>query len=282
MNPSQIHLALTHAPIILSVAGFVILLVSFITKNLVVRKTALYIILFAGIISIPVYFSGEGTEELIEDLPGISHDRIEEHEEIAKIAFIAMLATGIAALISLALFNKRSEKTLSILTLVLALATSVIMAQTSHLGGQISHSEIRNEGTINTSEEESDHSLHQNEQPATSAEGVMDQSSALKLNNGAKWKTDVPTRENINTMKSLVMNVDTKDPATLQQLSTDLEAQTTKLISECRMKGPDHDALHVWLEDFQKDFKTFKASDQKQNHLASLKLDMQEFDRYFE
>lgn len=282
MNPSQIHLALTHAPIILSIAGFVILLVSFITRNLVVRKTALYIILFAGIISIPVYFSGEGTEELIEDLPGISENRIEEHEELAKIAFIAMLATGITALLGLFFFNKKSEKALSIITLVLALGTSVIMAQTAHLGGQISHSEIRNEGTINTKEIESDHSLHQSEQPATAAEDETNQASALKLNNGSKWKTDAPTRENINAMKSLVMNVDSKDPSTFQQLSTDLEAQTNKLIRECRMKGPDHDALHVWLQDFQQDFKTFKTSDQKQMHLAALKLDMQDFDKYFE
>lgn len=282
MNPSQIHLALTHAPIILSIAGFVILLVSFFTKNLVVRKTALYIILFAGIISIPVYFSGEGTEELIEDLPGISHDRIEEHEELAKFAFIAMLATGISALLGLLLFNKKSEKAISVLTLVLALGTSVIMAQTAHLGGQISHSEIRNDGTINTKEGEEDHSLHQNEQPATAAEGVMSQASTLKLNNGAKWRTDAPTRANIDQMKSLVMNVDTKDPSTLQRLSIELEAQTNKLINECRMKGPDHDALHVWLEDFLKDFKNYQEADQKQHHLAALKLDMQEFDRFFE
>jgi hypothetical protein len=69
MNQAQIHLALTHMPVILSLTGLVTLVVSLIMKNTVVIKTSFYIFLAAGLLSIPVYFTGEGAEEMVEHLP---------------------------------------------------------------------------------------------------------------------------------------------------------------------------------------------------------------------
>ena len=43
MNQAQIHLALTHMPVILSMTGLVILIISLIMKNTVVIKTSFYI-----------------------------------------------------------------------------------------------------------------------------------------------------------------------------------------------------------------------------------------------
>ena len=70
MNQAQIHLALTHMPVILSMTGLVILIISLIMKNTVVIKTSFYIFLIAGLFTIPVYFTGEGAEEMVEHLPG--------------------------------------------------------------------------------------------------------------------------------------------------------------------------------------------------------------------
>ena len=69
MNASQIHLALTHVPVILSFVGLVILVISFFKKNETTTRIAFYILLAAGLFAIPVYATGEGTEEVVEKLP---------------------------------------------------------------------------------------------------------------------------------------------------------------------------------------------------------------------
>jgi len=72
MNATQVHLAMTHLPVILSLVGMLALLISFFKTNLSLRKTALYILLIAGLTALPVFFTGEGAEETVENLPGVS------------------------------------------------------------------------------------------------------------------------------------------------------------------------------------------------------------------
>jgi uncharacterized membrane protein len=144
MNTSQIHLALTHLPVVLSLVGMIMLIVSLVRKNPVLSKTSFYLLFFAGLAALPVFFSGEGAEETVEHLPGVSESLIEEHEDFAKIALFAILATALIAFIGLL----RSSigvlaKPIRLMTLMLALASSVLLAQTAHLGGQIRHTEIR-------------------------------------------------------------------------------------------------------------------------------------------
>ena len=143
MNASQIHLALTHLPVVLSIAGSIMLIISLIRKNSIAINVSLYVLVAAGIFSLPVFFTGEGAEEIVEDLPGVSQSLIERHEEIAKYGFAFIIAAALSALV--ALFNVRffATRSMRILTLVLSLTSAVAMAQTAHLGGQIRHSEIR-------------------------------------------------------------------------------------------------------------------------------------------
>ena len=54
MNSTQIHLALTHVPVILSLIGLIILVVGLLKKNSILTKTALYIFLAAGVFVVPV------------------------------------------------------------------------------------------------------------------------------------------------------------------------------------------------------------------------------------
>ncbi len=86
MNSVQMHLALTHVPVILSLFGLIMLAVAFCIKNTTITRTSYILILIAGIAAIPVYFTGEGAEEAIENLPGVSEAIIERHEEVAKLA----------------------------------------------------------------------------------------------------------------------------------------------------------------------------------------------------
>ena len=75
-------------------------------------------------------------------------------------------------------------------------------------------------------------------------------SDSVNLNQGNKWRSDAVTNENISSFQHIVEQVkQIKDPG-LQEYNdagTKMQKQLDKLISECRMKGPDHEALHKWL-----------------------------------
>ena len=144
MNSVQMHLALTHVPVILSFVGLIMLIVAFFIRNKILTKTSYILLLGAGVTALPVFFSGEGTEEAIENLPGVSDALIEKHEEVAKLAMISISVAGLLALAALVLFRRQGTvRVFKVSVLLLAIASGGLMAQTAHLGGQIRHTEIR-------------------------------------------------------------------------------------------------------------------------------------------
>ena len=154
MNASQIHLALNHVPLFFSIIGGCVLIYGFIRKNESIKILSLYFMIAAALFTIPVYLTGEGTEEIVEKLPGVSEGMIEEHEEMAKIGLIIIIFTGVSALGALLLKKKESLlRPALMLCVVLSFASFGVMAQTAHLGGQIRHSELRNDTTISTESE---------------------------------------------------------------------------------------------------------------------------------
>lgn len=145
MNAAQIHLALNHAPLLLSIIGGGILILGMIQKNETFKTLSLYMLVAAALFTIPVFLTGEGTEELVEHLPGVTENMIEKHEDMAKIAMIVIAISGVTALAGIFLRKKASmAKAVFALCLLLSLASFGTMAQTAHLGGLIRHSEIQN------------------------------------------------------------------------------------------------------------------------------------------
>ena len=58
-----------------------------------------------------------------------------------------------------------------------------------------------------------------------------------------------------------------------------------KLITECKMKGADHDALHHWLEPVIEKTKELKSVDTEEKGaiiLSNINHDLDLFDQYFE
>jgi hypothetical protein len=74
--------------------------VALLLKKEQVQKAALWIIFCCCLLAMPAFFSGEGAEELIEELPGVSHELIHEHEEKAEVFIWLCAATGLLALFS--------------------------------------------------------------------------------------------------------------------------------------------------------------------------------------
>jgi hypothetical protein len=55
MNSVQMHLALTHVPVILSLVGLSMLIVALFTKNATVIKTAYIMLIVAGVARRPCF-----------------------------------------------------------------------------------------------------------------------------------------------------------------------------------------------------------------------------------
>ena len=106
-------------------------------------------------------------------------------------------------------------------------------------------------------------------------------SGALRLNNGSKWKTDEATRKNVAELVKIVNDRNNWGEANKAQLTKHLQNRIDTLVQECKMKGPDHDALHVWLEQVLHDLKA-KNDEKYQGWHSALKRDIEDFYNYFD
>jgi hypothetical protein len=89
------------------------------------------------------YLSGEGAEEAVEDLAGVSHELIEGHEDAAQIAFVLVELLGAASLVHLLLARRRGRPGLAVGLLVMSLVTTLLLIRAASLGGEIRHTELR-------------------------------------------------------------------------------------------------------------------------------------------
>ncbi|MBI3138696.1 MAG: hypothetical protein HYZ15_08940 [Sphingobacteriales bacterium] len=145
MNAAQIHLALNHAPLFLSVIGGGLLVLGMIKKNELLKTLSLYMLVAAAVFTAPVFLTGEGTEELVEKAAGVTDSAIESHEEMAKISLVVIILTGVMALTGLFTRKKEALSRIVLMAVVLlSLASFGSMAQTAHLGGLIRHTELQN------------------------------------------------------------------------------------------------------------------------------------------
>jgi uncharacterized membrane protein len=163
MNASQIHLALTHVPVVLSFIGLVILSIGMLKKNETITKTSFYLLLAAGIFTVPVYLTGEGTEEAVENLPGVSESLISKHEDVANLTLIVISLTALIALSGILFYSRRIiGKMARTSVFILSLISAGAMAQTAHLGGSIRHTEIRS-GVAAVSDQNTENGSNKNE-----------------------------------------------------------------------------------------------------------------------
>ena len=126
-----------------------------------VKRTAYFIFIFGALCTIPAFATGEGAEETIENIPGISEQLIEAHEETAETFAILSYLLGAISLLGLwANWQKKSFATLLSFSAMIFCGVVLFFAkQTGTTGGEIRHTEIRSDGSINqsSSEPEDDH-----------------------------------------------------------------------------------------------------------------------------
>jgi uncharacterized membrane protein len=136
---------LNHFPTIGFLIGGGLFLVSLFMKGNDLKLSSLVVLLGIALISIPTYMSGNGAQDVIKAMPGLSKTLIEAHEGAALVGMVFMLLTGAFAWLALWQFRRlaRIPKWNLTLIVVLTVMTFALMTRASNLGGEIRHEEIR-------------------------------------------------------------------------------------------------------------------------------------------
>jgi uncharacterized membrane protein len=145
MDAAHLHLLLTHFPIVGTIIGIGIMAYGQLSKNDEIKKVALGTFILMAILTIPVFLTGEGAEETVEHMAGVSEQLIENHEELAEIAIWLMGFLGILSLVNLFAIIKKFPfaKSISLITLIVSLGTFGLFAKVGSTGGEIRHTEVR-------------------------------------------------------------------------------------------------------------------------------------------
>ena len=148
MNDAHLHLVVNHLPIIIPMAALIVLILGLIIKSEVVKRTAYFLFVVGAICTISAFASGEGAEEIAENLPGVKEQLIHEHEENAEAFALFNYALGLISIVAIwASWKQKSfAKWLSILILALALVVIFKGREVGTSGGEIRHTEIRKGG----------------------------------------------------------------------------------------------------------------------------------------
>ena len=142
MNAARIHLLFNHFPVVGLFIGICIFAYALIKKEHLFEQAAKIIFIVSALICVGVFFSGEGAEEIIEELdPNINHELIHEHEEAGEAAFYLMIALGVLSMLSLLGRNRGAnfKKRLTWVIAILAIVSAFFLANASHHGAEIQH-----------------------------------------------------------------------------------------------------------------------------------------------
>lgn len=145
MNDAHLHMVVNHFPIIGSIFGLGVLTVGIILKNKTIKNTAYSLFIVAAIFAAISMATGDGAEEMVEDMPNIGRKIIHDHEETAEKLAIVLYLLGIISVAGLYtnFKNHSKAKLVSFLALTISLVAIFLAKETGTSGGEIRHTEIR-------------------------------------------------------------------------------------------------------------------------------------------
>ena len=111
MNGAHWHLVVNHLPIIFPLVGLLVMGTGHISKSEAVKRTAFLIFILGALTTIVAMSTGEGAEEVVEKINGVTENYLESHEETAET--FAILAYILGAISLLGLWASFKQKTFS-------------------------------------------------------------------------------------------------------------------------------------------------------------------------
>lgn len=166
METAYLHLVTNHIPIIGVPFALALLLIGIWRRSDELKAVSFLVLALLGAATLGVYLLGQGGEDFVEDLAGVSHNSIEDHEDIAKFALGSTLIMAGLALFALIRYKgithlkprfRRTTETsddaaktettvfpawITFVVLAAAVVSSGILGYTGRLGGMIRHTEF--------------------------------------------------------------------------------------------------------------------------------------------
>ncbi len=112
-----------------------------------------------------------------------------------------------------------------------------------------------------------------------------EEATGLALNNGARWKADSITIANVSLLKETLSVAKKEKLEDYLQTASQLQEGLNKMLSECKMKGEDHNALHQWLVPLMEKVKVLKTATTVEDAAAistAIEKQVNLFTEYFE
>ena len=158
MSAAHIHLILNHVPVIGLIGALVLLAWALRRRSPEILRVALLCVVAVAVITVPVFFSGESAEEQLESTGAFPESRMESHEEAAEMALYATVASGLIALLSLGLLERRGPaRGMAIgATVILSVVALGLAAVAANTGARIHHDEIAGRAAPSVAADESD------------------------------------------------------------------------------------------------------------------------------
>jgi len=151
MDFPHLHLLLNHFPIIGTMIGAGLFLISFLVRAEDVRRSSLIVFVAMALLTIPAFMTGVGAQEKMVADPSVSNTLIQRHEGAAELAVWFMEITGALAVVALWQSIRKASPTRwnKSAIVIFSLVTVGLMARTGNTGGEIRHLEVRSaqEGT---------------------------------------------------------------------------------------------------------------------------------------
>jgi len=110
----------------------------------------------------------------------------------------------------------------------------------------------------------------------------------LSLDGVKKWKADASTSERIRVMKSITEEYKNRGesltPAEYHEINMRLSSEVDALIQGCKMTGPAHDELHIFLGILNSNISSLHADDASKSYKAftDIERNLNLFSDYFE
>lgn len=156
MNDAHLHMIVNHFPIIGTILGLLVLIGGIYFRSISIKNTSYFLFIIATVFTVFSMATGEGAEELVEDMPSIGHEIIHNHEELAEKLAIVMYLLGVVSVIGLItnINNHAKAKFFSYAILVIAVVAVFLSVKVGTSGGEIRHTEIRPDAVLlNTNSE---------------------------------------------------------------------------------------------------------------------------------
>jgi hypothetical protein len=192
MDLAYLHIVTNHIPIIGVPFALILLLLGIWSRSDVLKAAAFLTFAVLGIATLGVFLLGQGGEDFVEELAGVSHDAIEDHEKMGLVSLIAVSITAIVSLFGLIFYKgwsvlkrRKSDKLLNgetdenakpffpnwivFAVLFLAVLSAGILGYTGKLGGKIRHTEFYG-GAVETDDESGRNRRGRNERNNETAE----------------------------------------------------------------------------------------------------------------